>query len=130
MPEAKRKKKNLDFEIAFYEGILKRDPNLVDVLVPLGHAYTKGGYREKGLEVDLRLSRLRPKDPIVFYNLACSYSLLRRITPALESLEKSLRLGYSDFRFLMRDPDMTNVRKSPRFEQLLRKYRRPRKSSA
>jgi tetratricopeptide (TPR) repeat protein len=128
MPSAKRKKRDLDFEISFYEGILKRDPNLVDVLVPLGHAYTDGGYYEKGLEIDVRLSRLRPKDPLVFYNLACSHSVLGQITPALESLDKALSLGYSDFRFLMQDPDMENLRKSPRFEQLLRKRRRRKKS--
>lgn len=130
MPRAKRKKRDLDFEISFYEGILKRDPNLVDVLIPLGHAYTDGGYYEKGLDIDLRLSRLNPKDPVVFYNLACSYSVLGQITPALGSLEKALSLGYNDFRFLMIDPDMENLRKSPRFEQLLQKRgRRRRKKS-
>lgn len=130
MPKASRKKKNLDFEISFYEGILKRDPNLVDVLISLGTAYTNRGYYEKGLEVDLRLSGLRPKDAVVFYNLACSYSVLGEITAALESLEKALRLGYNDFKFLMTDPDMENVRENAHFEQLLRKYRRRSKTSA
>ncbi len=129
MARKKRKKRDLDFEISFYEGILKRDPNLVDVLISLGHAYTDGGYYEKGLEIDRRLSRLRPKDPVVFYNLACSYSVLGQIAPALESLEKAMSLGYDDFRFLMIDPDMENVRKNPRFEQLLRKRRRKRKKA-
>jgi len=129
MAGADREKKELDFQISFYEGILKQDPNLVDVLMPLGDVYTKRGYHEKGLEVDLRLSRLRPKDPIVFYNLTCSYSLLGQIDLALESTEKALSLGYKDFKFLMSDPDLENLRNDPRLKGLLQKYRRKKQRS-
>lgn len=129
MPSAKKQEKDLDFEISFYEGMLKRDPNLVDVLICLGNDYTKRGQCEKGLEVDLRLSRLRPTDPVVFYNLACSYSLLGQTAPAIEGLEKALRLGYSDWEYLVRDPDLDNVRKDPRFEQLQRRHHRKRTKS-
>ncbi len=124
------KNKELDFEIAFYEGVLKRDPNLVDVLIPLGDAYTKRGYHEKGLEIDLRLARLRPDDPIIFYNLACSYSLLGQIPSALDNLEKAMALGYREFRFLLSDPDLANVRTDPRLKELLEKYRRRKKRSS
>jgi len=130
MPKASRKNKSLDFEIWFYEEILRRDPDLVDVLIPLGDAYTKRGFYEKGLDVDLKLARLRPSDATVFYNLACSYSLLGQIHSALESLEKAFSLGYKEFAFLMMDPDMENVRNSPDFDQLLKKYRRKKKQSA
>jgi tetratricopeptide (TPR) repeat protein len=124
MARADREQKNLDFQIAFYEGVLKEDPNLVDVLIPLGDAYTKRGLYEKGLEVDLRLSRLRPGDASVFYNVACSYSLLRQMDSALEALEKALALGYNEFKFLMSDPDLENLRKDPRFNKLMEKYRK------
>ena len=124
MARADREKKNLDFEIAFYEGVLKEDPNLVDVLIPLGDAYTKRGLYEKGLEVDLRLSRLRPGDASVFYNVACSYSLLKQMDSALEVLEKALSLGYNEFKFLMSDPDLENLRKDPRFNPLMERYRK------
>ena len=130
VPKASSENKDLDFQISFYEGILKRDPNMIDVLIPLGDAYTKRGFYDKGLEVDLRLSRLKPEDPLVSYNLACSYSLLGQISSALESLEKALSLGYTDFKFLMADPDMEKVRKDPRFDQLVQKYRRRRKGLA
>ncbi len=127
MPRPTKENKNLDFEIGFYEGILRRDPNLVDVLIPLGNAYTKRGLYDKGLEVDIRLSRLRPRDPLVFYNLACSYSLLRQIPPALESLEKAFLLGYNDLELLSSDPDMENLRKDPRLKEFLQKHRKRRK---
>jgi len=129
MPRHGKENKNLDFEIAFYEGILKRDPNLVDVLIPLGNAYTKRGLHEKGLEVDLCLCRLRPKDPIVLYNLACSYSLLGQIASAVQSLEKAFALGYYDLELLASDPDMENLRKDPRLNDLLEKYAKKKRAS-
>src|SRR5512145_2119003 len=62
------------FELDFYEGILLRDPCNEDALMALGHMYTRCGDYEKGLAIDRRLARLRPEDPTVYYNLACSHS--------------------------------------------------------
>lgn len=130
MARANREHNNLDFQIAFFEGILKEDADLVDVLIPLGDAYTKRGLYKKGLEVDLRLSRLRPKDAMVFYNLACSYSLLNQMEPGLEALEKALSFGYNEFNFLMSDPDLENLRKEPQFKKLVEPYRKRKQKPA
>lgn len=130
MARANREHSNLDFQIAFFEGILKEDADLVDVLIPLGDAYTKRGLYKKGLEVDLRLSRLRPKDAMVFYNLACSYSLLNQMEPGLEALEKALSFGYNEFNFLMSDPDLENLRKEPQFKTLVEQYRKRKQKPA
>lgn len=113
--------KNLDFEIFFYEGLIKENPNYADALVPLGDAYTKRGLYEKGLEVDLKLVKLRPLDPIVHYNLACSYSLSKKTDLALSALEKAIRLGYSDFEFMNKDPDLENVKRDSRYLTLTKK---------
>lgn len=117
---AKRQIENLDFEISFFESLLKENPNFVDALIPLGDAYTKRGLYEKGLEVDLRLAELLPLDPLVYYNLACSYSLLGKIDLALQTLEKAIKLGYKDFRFMNKDPDLENVRKDNRYLYLIK----------
>lgn len=109
----------LDFEISFFEKLVEDKPDFVDVLIPLGDAYTKRGLHEKGLEVDKRLAKLRPKDPVVWYNLACSYSLLRRISLSLSALEKAVKLGYRDFDFMNHDSDLENLRKDKRYKELL-----------
>ena len=44
---------NLDFEISFYEKLIKENSNFTDALVALGDAYTKKGLYEKGLDVDI-----------------------------------------------------------------------------
>jgi len=57
----------------------------------------------------------------VHYNLACSYSLLGRIEDALLSLKRAINLGYEDFDYLLRDPDLENLKKDKRFRHLLKK---------
>lgn len=118
----KKQKENLEFEISFYEGLIRENPNFIDALIPLGDAYTKYGFYEKGLEVDLKLANLTPLDPVVHYNLACSYSLLKRQDKALETLKKSLKLGYRDIQFMMEDPDLEDLRKDSRFSELIKGY--------
>ena len=119
------RKVDLNFEIRFFEGIVRRDRHAVEALQILGDAYTKSGRWRDGLAIDRKLARLCPTDPTVFYNLACSYSLLRKVTLALASLEKAIRLGYSDARWLARDPDLRNIRSDPRFRQLCARVARP-----
>ena len=109
-----------DFEIAFYEGVLRRNPKYVDALGPLAEAYTRGGHYQKGLEIDKRLSRLRKEDPIVHYNLACSYALVGRKKSSLLALQRSVRLGYRDFAHMRRDADLKILHGDPAFEKLLK----------
>ncbi|MCM8801253.1 MAG: hypothetical protein NC912_04510 [Candidatus Omnitrophica bacterium] len=118
---------DLDFEINFYERILKERPNFIEALVALGDAYTKRGFYEKGLAIDKRLVELKPYDPIVFYNLACSYSLLGLIDEAIISLKKAIRLGYRDFRWLEKDADLENLRRSPKYNQIIKLILKKRK---
>ena len=112
----------LQYEITFYERLLEKRPDYVEALALLGELYTKSGQHEKGLTTDLRLAELRPEDPIVHYNLACSYSLLSRPKEALEALERSIRLGYSDIRFLQADKDLQGLHSEPGYQALLEKY--------
>lgn len=109
----------LDFEIGFFEKVIAREPDHVEALMTLGNNYTARGRYAEGLAVDLRLSSLRPRDPLVHYNLACSYSLLGRADEAIASLETAIALGYRDFEFLMRDRDLDPIREDARFKRLV-----------
>lgn len=115
-----KKYEDIDFEISFCENLLKKIPGYTQALVVLGEAYTKRGMYEKGLEIDKRLIELKPNDPIAFYNLACSYSLLGLIYQGLEALRKSIRCGYRDFKWMKKDPDLDNLRKSAEYEAIVK----------
>jgi tetratricopeptide (TPR) repeat protein len=100
----------LDVSIGFLEGIVKRDPAYVEALQLLGDDYTRRGKFQSGLEVDERLTELRPGDPLVQYNLACSYSLTAQFEKAATALDRAIDLGYRDFKWLSRDPDLKAFR--------------------
>src|SRR5690242_11891749 len=112
------KDEDLDFEISFYEGILKRSPDFVDALIPLAASYTRKGLHEKGLEIDKRLSKLCKDDPIVHYNLACSLALVGHKKEALTALRRAVGLGYADFAHMKKDPDLKSLHGDPEFESL------------
>ncbi len=116
MRKKQKIKSDPDFEIRFYEGILRRKSDFVQVLIALGDLYTKKGWVDKGLQVDLKLSRLRPDDPIIHYNLACSYSLINQIDKAYRAMKEAIRHGYDDFPYLEQDTDLENLRKDSRFK--------------
>ena len=125
MPRRTKSEALLEFEISFYEKLLRAYPDFVDVLVPLGDAYTRRGLHDKGLQVDLRLTRLRNNDPLTWYNLACSYSLLKRLDESLDALRRSVELGYGDLTHLQNDPDLVNLRQSQKYRQFLEAMAHP-----
>ena len=110
---------DLDFEIRFCEGYLAKRPDFLPTLILLGDLYTRRGHFEKGLTMDERLAQLLPDDPMVFYNLACSYSLLSRVEEALSAMKTAIALGYDDFKHLGQDRDLENLFKDSRFRDYL-----------
>jgi Flp pilus assembly protein TadD len=112
--------RDLDIEISFIKGVVRRDPKFVEALQVLGDDYTRRGSFKDGLRVDQQLARLRPDDSTVLYNLACSYALIGRLDRATSALIKAIDFGYNDFRWLMRDPDLQLLRDD---ENLFKKVR-------
>jgi Flp pilus assembly protein TadD len=112
--------RDLDLEISFIKGVVRRDPKFVEALQVLGDDYTRRGNFKDGLKVDQQLARLKPQDSTVLYNLACSYALIGRLDRATNALIKAIEQGYNDFRWLMRDPDLQKLRDE---EDLFKKVR-------
>lgn len=112
---------DMDFEIRFYESLLSKKPDFLEVLAALGDLYTKRGHYEKGLMVDERLAQLKPGDPIVLYNLACSYSLVNELDKAFKTIKRAVGCGYDNLDHLIQDPDLTNLRRDNRFKKYLLK---------
>jgi tetratricopeptide (TPR) repeat protein len=120
---SRQQRHDLDVEIGFLEGLLRRDANYLDALQILGDDYTRRGRYSDGLKIDESLARLRPIDPLVFYNLACSYSLTEQYERGLDALDRAIDLGYRNFRWLSQDPDLCNLRKHPSFKTIRAKVK-------
>jgi len=61
---------------------------------------------------------LRPNDPTLHYNCACTFTALDRKTDAIESLRKAWEAGYRDAIWVRRDPDLEPLHGDPEFERL------------
>ncbi|MBN3041097.1 MAG: hypothetical protein JW867_08205 [Candidatus Omnitrophica bacterium] len=119
-----RPAKRKDFEIRFYEDILKERPDCVNVLIPLGDAYTRKGFYKEGLDVDKKLAKLKPSDPTIHYNLACSLSLVGKLPEALKELKKAVLFGYDEFTYIKEDADLDSLRQLPEFKVFFAKLQR------
>lgn len=113
-----QQERDLDIEIGFIEGLVRRAPDYVEALQVLGDDYTRRGRYEDGLTIDERLVRLQPEDALTHYNLACSYGLADQVERAVATLHRALDLGYRDFKWMRRDPDLRKVRKHPLYRQI------------
>lgn len=106
-------------ELEFLQNISKRLPEDPEIMRALGDLYTRTGDYAEGLQIDKRLSHLCAEDPLVWYNLGCSLALVDNKDEALEALNRALELGYDDYEWMKRDPDLTTLRGDARFESML-----------
>ncbi len=108
-----------EFEMRFFESVLKRDAQYTEVVELLGGLYTKHGRIADGLKMDRRLVKLLPNNATAHYNLACSLALLKRKSAAIKSLHQAVSLGYTDFDWMQQDPDLDGLKALPAFNSLL-----------
>lgn len=111
--------KDADFEVGFYETVLRHDRNSADVVEILGGLYTRLGRIKDGLKMDRRLVRLQPTNPTAHYNLACSLALCKRTSEALRSLKDAIEYGYRDFEWMSHDPDLEGLKRNKVFASLV-----------
>jgi tetratricopeptide (TPR) repeat protein len=122
----RKEARELDVQISFLEGLVRRDPDCIETLQMLGDHYAQRGQPDHSLKVDQQLARLQPRNPLVFYNLACGLSLNGEVDRAVEALEKALALGYRDFKWLAKDPDLHQLRQHPFYRHIESKIRKMR----
>lgn len=121
MPKARAQ--DPEFEIGFFESVLRRNPGDTTVIELLGGLYTRQGRIADGLRMDRRMVRLRPENATAHYNLACSLALSKQKTAALRELQRAVQLGYRDFDWMQQDPDLEALKEHPAFLTLLEKLK-------
>lgn len=99
----------------------QRDPSNLLALSELAQVLTQLGRIREGLDADLKLALLAPKDPLVHYNLACSLCLSGKKEDSLDALERCIELGYKDLGHLLQDEDLMDLNEEPRFQALAKR---------
>ena len=109
----------LDFDIDFFERLLARKADSIDVLRVLAELVSKKGHLERAVDLDGRLVELLPDDYLARYNLACSLARAGRADEAIDSLSRAVLLGYDDLDHMESDPDLESLQAHPDFRALL-----------
>ena len=125
--------KNLDtaFDTAFLENCHMKiidkltkdslDYNSINSLAGVEFLFHKN--YNKAEKYYLKALEIKPTNYYVWYNLACVYSITKKIERSFYYLENAIKIGYSDFNSINTDPDLSNLRKEKEFNLLIKKYK-------
>ena len=129
----RKETKDIDIENSFFKGLeLKgyRDIDLYRSMVRNYHRQQKVPMLHEALENCLKLE---PNNPIRLFDLACSCSRLaglvendakqsdELLVKAIEYLALAVKKGFSDFEWILKDPDLHCLRQSPRYRKFAQK---------
>jgi adenylate cyclase len=81
------------------------------------------GEIDRGLEWVERARSLDPDDGGTLYNIACAYARAGRADQALDTLEDALDRAVTNLAWIANDPDWSELRGHPRFQELLSRLR-------
>jgi serine/threonine protein kinase/Flp pilus assembly protein TadD len=74
---------------------------------------------ERAVDFAKRAIAVDPDDPMLLYNIACTYATLGRTEDALDALEHSVEKGWGDPAWIEHDADLDSIRESPRYKALV-----------
>jgi len=77
------------------------------------------GEPERSSALAKRALTIDPDDPMLLYNVACTYSLLHMTDEALDCLESAVDKGYGHKEWMEHDSDFDSIKDTPRFKTIL-----------
>lgn len=77
------------------------------------------GEVERSAALAKRALAMDPDDPMLLYNVACTYSLLHMTDEALDCLESAVDKGYGHKEWMEHDSDFDSIKDTPRFKTIL-----------
>jgi tetratricopeptide (TPR) repeat protein len=104
-----------------YEKIIALESKSEDPDNSYHYALFHLGKPEEALNVALNKIKRQPTGGN-YYDLACLYSLMNKKNEAIQSLEKAIINGYSNFIHMANDDDLDNIKYSKDFESFIAKY--------
>lgn len=110
-------KGNFQKAVINYKMALRHDPDNANFYINLSSAYMKEEKFDKAYETLTELESKSPGHPLLYYNRACYYSLINETDSSRKALEKSAALGFKNFREILTDPDLRNLRKTTGFPE-------------
>ncbi|HEY0242108.1 MAG TPA: protein kinase [Gemmatimonadaceae bacterium] len=96
---------------------LNPDDPRAAILGAVAHAALKE--EKQSVEYAERAIAADPDDPMLLYNVACTYAQLGRTDDALGTLEQAVDRGYGDKAWMEHDGDLEPLRATPRYQAIV-----------
>ena len=116
------RKKKLSEAIKNYKMALQHTPSFLEASINLTTAYLQGKMFDEAHKTLKTLQEKNPKNPLLFYNLACYYALTIETASSLQALQTAVKLGFKNFKQIKSDPDLENLRKDPNFDAWIKGF--------
>jgi tetratricopeptide (TPR) repeat protein len=113
--------KNYELAVAEFSKILEEFPFDFEGNYHLAFAYLLAKDYPRAIHHFEIARRIKTKDELTLYNLACAYSLGGKLEQALEALNAAVEAGFNDAEHMEKDPDLDPLRELPRYQEILRK---------
>ena len=94
-------------------------PEDVRARILLANIYASIGKTDDSVRQLQTAVTLRPNEPNVLYNAACTFGLMEKKPEALDMLRRALEAGYANLDWASRDPDLTCLHGDAEFERLI-----------
>jgi len=106
-------------EVRALERHLEWVPEDVRARILLSSTHAFFGHEADAVRELQKAVALRPDDPNILYNAACTYAVLQRKAESLAMLKRAKTVGWRNFDWGARDPDLACLREDPEFLRLL-----------
>ena len=103
-----------------YKKALRIQPKSVQALYGLSLTYLSIQNYSKALEVLQSIREIQPKDPTIYYNIACVYAKQNMVNEAVSWLGKAVQMGFSNYDLIMTDPDLARIRDTKLINDILK----------
>ena len=114
--------KKLDASISHLLEELKTHPNDRKIISLLSFYYARKGDYTNSLTNFKRLLSLNPKDPDVYYNIACLYAKMNEINNSIKWLDMAIIKGFNKWSTIKEDIDLNNIRQTAFYKQLIQNH--------
>ena len=75
--------------------------------------------KERAVQFAKQAMQVDPDDPMLLYNVACTYAQLSMPQESLDALERSVEKGWGDRNWIEHDSDLDSIRDTPRYKAIV-----------
>ena len=75
--------------------------------------------KERAVQFAKQAMQVDPDDPMLLYNVACTYAQLAMPEESLNALERSVEKGWGDKNWIEHDSDLDSIRDTPRYKAIV-----------